>query len=100
MSALAGADRQHRSIAARLLLSSGRGDRMKVLLTAGAGPGPGSVTRTLLLRGHTVRLLSPLAAREAMGWPHGVEGWPGDIASAADVSGAASGCDAVVHMAE
>ncbi len=71
---------------------------MKVLVTGGTGVvGVGTVT-ALVRRGHDVRLVSRHAERDARRWPEGVEDWPGDIADADSIHGAADGCDAVVHL--
>src|SRR5687768_3899943 len=71
---------------------------MKVLVTGGTGVvGIGTVT-ALVRNGHDVRLVSRHAERDARRWPEGVEDWPGDIANADSICGAADGCDAVVHL--
>lgn len=72
---------------------------MKVLVTGGTGVIGESVLAELLRRKHRVRLLSRHARRDAAEWPDGVEPLPGDVARAESVSGAAEGCDAVVHIA-
>ena len=72
---------------------------MKVLVTGGTGVvGAGTVT-ALLKHGHEVRLLSRHAHSDSKQWPKGVEAFPGDIAEAATVDGAAEGCDVVLHLA-
>lgn len=72
---------------------------MRVLVTGGTGVIGEGVLPALLRRGHRVRLLSRHADAEASGWPHGVEAHAGDVAEPEQVSGAAVGCDAVVHIA-
>src|SRR3712207_3700117 len=71
---------------------------MKVLVTGGTGVvGVGTVT-ALLRHGHDVRLLARHAERDARRWPEGVEPWPGDVADAESISGAADGCEVVLHL--
>jgi NADH dehydrogenase len=71
---------------------------MKILVTGGTGVvGRGTVTE-LLARGHTVVLLSRHAASDARQWPAGVLPHDGDVARAASIRGAATGCDVVLHM--
>lgn len=71
---------------------------MRVLVTGGTGVvGKGAVS-ALLERGHAVRLLARHAARDARQWPAGVEPWPGDVGEPPTLTGAADGCDAVLHV--
>jgi NADH dehydrogenase len=71
---------------------------MKVLVTGGTGVvGVGTVT-ALVRHGHDVRLLSRRAQSDARRWPDGVESWPGNVADAESISGAAEGCDVVLHL--
>jgi uncharacterized protein YbjT (DUF2867 family) len=71
---------------------------MKVLVTGGTGVvGTGTVTE-LLARGHTVVLLSRHATADVRQWPSGVTPHQGDVATAASIRGAATGCDVVLHM--
>jgi uncharacterized protein YbjT (DUF2867 family) len=71
---------------------------MKILVTGGTGVvGVGTVT-ALVRHGHDVRLLSRHAEHDARRWPHGVESWPGDVADAESIAGAADGCDVVLHL--
>ena len=71
---------------------------MKILVTGGTGVvGTGTVTE-LLTRGHTVVLVSRHAQDDARQWPSGVIARPGDVADAASIRDAASGCDVVLHM--
>lgn len=72
---------------------------MKVLVTGGTGVIGRATITALLQRGHSVRLLSRHAAEDVKQWTQGVTAWPGDIAVAATVEGAADGCDAVLHIA-
>lgn len=71
---------------------------MKVLVTGGTGVvGHASVT-ALIAHGHTVRLLSRHAERDARRWPARVEPFPGDVGRPDTLRGAADGCDAVLHV--
>jgi nucleoside-diphosphate-sugar epimerase len=71
---------------------------MKILVTGGTGVVGRPVVDRLVARGHTVRLLSRQAEHDAAEWPRGVEAHPGDVTEEASVTGAAEGCDAVLHM--
>lgn len=71
---------------------------MKVLVTGGTGVIGESVVRALHRRGHSIRVLSRHADSEKW-WPRGVEGWAGDVSDDTSIRGAASGCDAVLHIA-
>ena len=71
---------------------------MKVLVTGGTGVVGESAVRALHRRGHSVRVLSRHANAEK-GWPNGVEAWEGDVSDERSIRGAASSCDAVVHIA-
>jgi len=69
------------------------------LVTGGSGVvGTGTVTE-LLARGHAVRLLARHADEDARQWPERVTPVTGDVADAASITGAADGCDAVLHCA-
>ena len=71
---------------------------MKILVTGGTGViGEGAIPE-LLARGHSVRLLSRHAKDDATQWS-GVEAFNGNVADAASISGAAAGCDAILHIA-
>ena len=70
---------------------------MKVLVTGGTGVIGESTVRALHRRGHAVRVLSRHANAEK-GWPPGVEPWQGDVSDEASIRGAASNCDAVLHI--
>src|SRR4051794_39188284 len=71
---------------------------MRVLVTGGTGVVGASTVTTLLQRGHSVRLLSRHAERDAKQWTQGVSPWPGDVAVEASIRAAADGCDAIVHL--
>ena len=71
---------------------------MHVLVTGGTGVVGKPAVDRLLERGHTVRLFSRNADRDARLWKSGVEPHPGDVGSAESVRGAAEGCDAVLHV--
>src|SRR5690348_10804670 len=72
---------------------------MRVLVTGGTGVIGRSTITALLQRGHSVRLLSRHATEDVRQWSQGVSAWPGDVAVAATVEGAADGCDAILHIA-
>jgi len=71
---------------------------MKILVTGGTGVIGEGVIPELLQRGHQVRLLSRHADDDAKQWP-GVEPFPGNVTEPSSLSGAANGCDAIVHIA-
>jgi uncharacterized protein YbjT (DUF2867 family) len=72
---------------------------MRILVTGGSGVvGTGTVTE-LLGRGHTVVLLARHADEDARQWPTGVTPIMGDVSDVASITGAADGCDAVLHCA-
>jgi NADH dehydrogenase len=71
---------------------------MRVLVTGGTGVvGTGTVTE-LVRRGHSVVIVSRHAERDARQWPSGITAWPGDVARAGSIRGAADGCDVILHM--
>lgn len=72
---------------------------MRVLVTGGTGVVGKPAVDALLADGHTVRLFSRHARRDATLWNEGVEAWDGNIGSDADVRGALDGCDAALHIA-
>jgi uncharacterized protein YbjT (DUF2867 family) len=72
---------------------------MRVLVTGGTGVVGEAAVRAVHRRGHAVRVLTRHAATEEKWWPEGVEGWEGDIANDESIRGAATGCDAVLHIA-
>lgn len=72
---------------------------MRILVTGGTGViGKPTVDR-LLRRGHSVRLLSREAERDASLWPERVEPWPGSVSDPDALRAAAEGCDAILHIA-
>lgn len=71
---------------------------MQVLVTGGTGVVGHAAVTALLGRGHTVRLLSRHAVRDARRWSAGVDAWPGDVGRPDTLRGAADGCDAVLHI--
>ena len=71
---------------------------MEVLVTGGTGVVGASAVSTLLKHGHTVRLLSRHAERDGREWSDGVTPIVGDVSDVASITGAADGCDAVVHL--
>jgi uncharacterized protein YbjT (DUF2867 family) len=71
---------------------------MKILVTGGTGVIGEGVIPELIARGHSVRLLSRHAADDAKQWP-GVEPFNGNVAEAASLANAATGCDAILHIA-
>ena len=71
---------------------------MRIFVTGGTGVvGQGAVT-ALVDAGHTVRLFSRHADEEARVWPHGVEARAGSVSDPATLTGAAEGCDVVLHL--
>jgi uncharacterized protein YbjT (DUF2867 family) len=72
---------------------------VKVLVTGGTGVVGHAAITELLQRGHEVRLLSRGARDDARAWAGPVEPFPGDVGDANAIRGAATGCDAVLHIA-
>jgi nucleoside-diphosphate-sugar epimerase len=76
---------------------------MKVLVTGGTGVVGTAAVRALLAAGHSVRLLSRHATRDAERWgtkaEASVEAHDGSVASSAEVFRSADGCDAILHIA-
>lgn len=73
---------------------------MKVLVTGGTGVVGAAAVRSLLAAGHSVRLFSRHARRDAERWQGSdVTAKEGSVADASEVAGAAEGCDAVLHIA-
>ncbi|HEX6926620.1 MAG TPA: NAD-dependent epimerase/dehydratase family protein [Longimicrobiaceae bacterium] len=72
---------------------------MRILVTGGTGVIGKPVIDRLIQRGHSVRLLSRNAERDAGLWPERVEPYSGSVSDAGLVRGAAEGCDAVLHIA-
>jgi uncharacterized protein YbjT (DUF2867 family) len=71
---------------------------MRILVTGGSGVVGTAAVEELRRRGHHVRLLSRHADDDAKRW-NAVEAFRADISDAASVRGAATGCDAVLHIA-
>ncbi|CAN5859206.1 hypothetical protein BH23GEM3_BH23GEM3_13090 [soil metagenome] len=71
---------------------------MHVLVTGGTGVVGRPAVDHLLERGHTVRLFSRNAERDAIQWGDGVEPYAGSVGSDEDMHGAAEGCEAVLHV--
>jgi nucleoside-diphosphate-sugar epimerase len=71
---------------------------MKVLLTGATGFLGRAVARQLAARGHSLRVLARPSSRLA-GLPDGCEVVAGDVTDGGSLQRAASGCEAVVHMA-
>ena len=71
---------------------------MRVLVTGGSGVVGEAAVRALLARGHTVRLLARHAEDDARAWPERVEPFRGDVTDPGSITGAADGCDAVLHL--
>jgi farnesol dehydrogenase len=71
---------------------------VKVLLTGGTGFLGKSVARALAGSGHALRVLARPSS-DLSGLPAGVEVARGDVTDGGSMTEAASGCDAVLHMA-
>jgi NADH dehydrogenase len=71
---------------------------MKILVTGGTGVIGEGVIPELSARGHSVRLLSRHAKEDAKQWPN-VEAFNGNVAEPASIANAATGCDAILHIA-
>jgi nucleoside-diphosphate-sugar epimerase len=72
---------------------------MKVLVTGGTGVVGTATVRALLAGGSSVRLFSRHAAADAERWQGKVETREGSVDSVAEVTGAAEGCEAILHIA-
>ncbi len=72
---------------------------MKILVTGGTGVVGQAAVSELIKRGHTVRLLSRNADKDAEQWPSGIESWPASVSDAESLRGSADGCDLVLHVA-
>lgn len=72
---------------------------MRVLVTGGTGVVGEAAVTELTRRGHSVRLLSRNAARDAAQWPEAVEPWPASVTQVDKLLGSADGCDLILHVA-
>lgn len=71
---------------------------MKILVTGGTGViGAGAIPE-LTKAGHSIRLLSRGAARDARDYPERVEAFAADITDPASLRRAAQGCEVVLHI--
>ena len=71
---------------------------MRVLVTGGTGIVGASAVRTLVERGHAVRVMSRHVTRDLSRADARVERWQGDVTQEASLRGSADGCDAVLHL--
>lgn len=71
---------------------------MRVLVTGGSGVIGEGVIPFLLEAGHDVRLLTRGADEAAREWPASIEACPMDVTDPAQLTGAADGCGAIVHI--
>jgi nucleoside-diphosphate-sugar epimerase len=71
---------------------------MRVLVTGGSGVIGEGLIPCLLEHGHRVRLLTRDADTAVRDWPDQVESFAADVTRADQLRGAASDCDAVVHI--
>ena len=74
-------------------------EKAQVLVTGGTGVVGTAAVRSLVRRGHEVRLFSRNASRDVARWPRGVEARDGRIEDPESIRGALDGCDVVVHVA-
>ena len=74
-------------------------EKARVLVTGGTGVVGTAAVRSLVNRGHDVRLFSRNASKEVERWPVGVEARDGSIEDPESMRGALDGCDVVVHVA-
>src|SRR2546422_17102 len=72
---------------------------MTVLVTGGTGVVGESAVKALHASGHGVRVLTRHAGRDEKWWPEGIEGWAGDVSNERSITGAAEGCDVILHIA-
>ncbi|HEY0305821.1 MAG TPA: NAD-dependent epimerase/dehydratase family protein, partial [Longimicrobiales bacterium] len=70
---------------------------MRILITGGTGLIGTAVAAALRKRRHTVRILARNADENEA--DTGIEYWPASVTDAAALSGAAAGCDVVLHIA-
>ena len=71
---------------------------MRILVTGGTGVVGQAAVTALVDAGHSVRLFSRHAGDEARTWPRGVEARSGSVDDPAALSGAADGCEVVLHL--
>ena len=71
---------------------------MKVLVTGGTGVVGNAAVGALLHRGHSIRLLSRHAERDARQWTDRVEPFAADFSDPSSLAGCAQECDAVLHI--
>ena len=72
---------------------------MRILITGGTGVVGTATVRSLVARGHEVRLCSRNAKHDVERWPRGVEACPGSVDNPDSLRGSAQGCDVVIHVA-
>jgi nucleoside-diphosphate-sugar epimerase len=72
---------------------------LKVLITGATGVAGRATTTELLRRGHSLRLLSRNAEQDVRAWEGDIEAFPADVGDSAQLRGAASDCDAIIHIA-
>ena len=71
---------------------------MRILVTGGTGVVGQEAVTALVDAGHTVRLFSRHADDEVRKWPEGVEARAGSVDDLEALTGAADGCDVVLHL--
>lgn len=71
---------------------------MRILVTGGTGVVGREAVTALVDAGHTVRLFSRHADDDVREWPRGVEARAGSVDDVAAITGAADGCDVVLHL--
>lgn len=72
---------------------------MRILVTGGTGVVGTRTVDRLVANGHVIRLVSRNAEEDAKQWKNNVEPWPGNVADASGLKGAADDCDVVLHIA-
>lgn len=71
---------------------------MHILVTGGTGVVGRSTVTALVQHGHVIHLLSRHAERDVRRWSQGVHPIAGNVTNAASVTGAADGCEVVLHL--